>query len=676
MQQIATTIDLLENTGWLGCCLGHEIRMIIFSGSDVKPGLDSWLPGSRNAFVGGVYSAPMSTTTTKHPSPDPRTAISTAFSEAIEKTLGSDFADADPLIRNTANPEMGDFQCNAAMGLAKRVGKPPRDLAQELIDAVELTDIAEMPEIAGPGFINIRLKPETLARALVGMDDVSLGVTSSDDTRPVVVDLCGVNVAKQMHVGHLRSTIIGDALARVLERRGRTVLRENHLGDWGLPIAMVLHRLRENGTDLDALTLTELDAAYRDAQAGAKGDAKGLEAAVTRRCGPHRIAELEDQQSGADEQRKAASETLVALQQGDEELVRDWNKLIDVTMRAVYEALDLLNVSMGPDNNRGESFYKDSLHSVIEYFESNKLCRTDDGALVVDFEDRKRPLLIRKRDGGYLYATSDLAALRHRTQETGAGRCIYVVDARQRDHFRDVFDATRQAGWGRTSDGHDVDLVHVPFGSIMGPDKKPLKTRSGTNLTLASLLDEAIERGTREVRARSENPSAPTHGLDDESIAMIGRDVGIGAVKYADLSNDLVRDYVFDIDRMITFEGDTGPYLQYAHARICSMIHKAGESSIEDASLHLDDPTERQLALVLLRYGSVVEDVARTLEPHRLCGYLHEVADAFNSFYQACPVMRADDDRQRRSRLRISDLTRRVLADGLGLLGIGSPDRM
>ena len=197
MQQIATTIDLLENTGWLGCCLGHEIRMIIFSGSDVKPGLDSWLPGSRNAFVGGVYSAPMSTTTTKHPSPDPRTAISTAFSEAIEKTLGSDFADTDPLIRNTANPEMGDFQCNAAMGLAKRVGKPPRDLAQELIDAVELTDIAEMPEIAGPGFINIRLKPETLARALVGMDDVSL-VTSSDDTRPVVVDPCGVNVAKQM----------------------------------------------------------------------------------------------------------------------------------------------------------------------------------------------------------------------------------------------------------------------------------------------------------------------------------------------------------------------------------------------------------------------------------------------------------------------------------------------
>ena len=618
----------------------------------------------------------MSTMTTKHPSPDPRTAISTAFSEAIEKTLGSDFADADPLIRNTANPEMGDFQCNAAMGLAKRVGRPPRELAQELIDAVELADIAETPEIAGPGFINIRLKPETLATALAGMDDESLGVKTSDDTRPVVVDLCGVNVAKQMHVGHLRSTIIGDALARVLERRGRTVLRENHLGDWGLPIAMVLHRLRDNGTDLDALTLTELDAAYREAQTGAKGDAKGLEAARTRQCGPHRIAELEDQQSGADEQRKAASETLVALQQGDAELVRDWNKLIDVTMRAVYEALDLLNVDMGAENNRGESFYKDSLQSVIDYFESNTLCRTDDGALVVDFKDRKRPLLIRKRDGGYLYSTSDLAALRHRTQETGAGRCIYVVDARQRDHFRDVFDATRQAGWGRTSDGHDVDLVHVPFGSIMGPDKKPLKTRSGTNLTLASLLAEAIERGTREVKARSENPSAPTHGLDDESIAKIGRDVGIGAVKYADLSNDLVRDYVFDMDRMITFEGDTGPYLQYAHARVCSMIHKAGESNIEQASLKLDDPTERQLALVLLKYGSVVEDVARTLEPHRLCGYLHEVADAFNSFYQACPVLKAEDDALKRSRLRISGLTRRVLSDGLGLLGIGSPERM
>lgn len=618
----------------------------------------------------------MSTKTTRQPSQDPRTAISMAFSKAIEKILGSDFAGSDPLIRSTANPDVGDFQCNAAMGLAKRIGKSPRDLAQELIDAVELMDIAEAPEIAGPGFINIRLKPETLATALAGMDDDSLGVKISEDTRPVIVDLCGVNVAKQMHVGHLRSTIIGDALARVLERRGRTVLRENHLGDWGLPIAMVLHRLRDNGTDLDALTLTGLDAAYREAQAGAKGDAKGLEAARTRQCGPHRIAELEEQQFGADEQRKAASETLVALQQGDPELVRDWNKLIDVTMQAVYEALELLDVDMGPDNNRGESFYKDSLQSVIEYFESNKLCRMDDGALVVDFKDRKRPLLIRKRDGGYLYSTSDLAALRHRTQETGAGRCIYVVDARQRDHFRDVFDATRQAGWGHTADGHEVNLVHVPFGSIMGPDKKPLKTRSGTNLTLASLLAEAIERGTREVKARSENPSAPTHGLDDDSIAKIGRDVGIGAVKYADLSNDLVRDYVFDMDRMIAFEGDTGPYLQYAHARISSMIQKAGESDVEQARLQLDDPTERQLALVLLKYGGVVEDVARTLEPHRLCGYLHDLADAFNSFYQACPVLKADNDDLKRSRLKISSLTRRVLGDGLGLLGIGSPDRM
>ena len=590
--------------------------------------------------------------------------------------FGEEFAGSDPLIRNTANPELGDFQCNAAMGLAKRVGQPPRDLAQKLVEVVDLEAIAEDLEIAGPGFINIRLKTDALANALGDMDNEQLGVEASDDPRPIVVDLCGVNVAKQMHVGHLRSTIIGDSLARVLERRGRHVLRENHLGDWGLPIAMVLHTLRTNGTDLDALTLTELDVAYRDAQARARGDAKGLEAARTRHSGPHRVAELEAQQSGAEEARAAASDTLVALQQGDDELVRDWNKLIDVTMQAVYEALDLLNVQMGPDNNRGESFYRDKLQPVIDHFEKASLCREDDGALVVDFEDRERPLLIRKRDGGFLYATSDLAALRHRTRDTGADRCIYVVDARQRDHFKDVFDAARLAGWNRTPDDHDVQLVHVPFGSIMGADKKPLKTRSGTNLTLASLLAEAIERGTREVASRSENPSAPTHGLDADAIGAIGRAVGIGAVKYADLSNDLVRDYVFDMDRMIAFEGDTGPYLQYAHARICSLLEKSGEGDLQSSGMTLDDATERQLALVLLRYGNTVSDVARTLEPHRLCGYLHELAETFSSFYQACPVLKTEDDGIRRSRLRLCDLTRRVLEDGLGLLGIEAPQRM
>ena len=618
----------------------------------------------------------MSASTSASPARDPRTAIGLAFEQAIVASLGDEYAGADPLIRNTANPELGDFQCNAAMGLAKRVGQPPRELAQKLVEVVDLDGLAEPPEIAGPGFINIRLKSEALTSSLIQMDDPELGVEANDDPRPIVIDLCGVNVAKQMHVGHLRSTIIGDALARVLERRGRKVLRENHLGDWGLPIAMVLHTLRANGTDLDTLTLTELDVAYRDAQARARGDAKGLEAARTRHSGPHRIAELEAQQSGADEARAAASDTLVALQQGDEELVQDWNKLIDVTMQAVYEALDLLNVQMGPDNNRGESFYRDKLQPVIDHFEKTSLCRTDDGALVVDFEDRKRPLLIRKRDGGFLYATSDLAALRHRTQETGASRCIYVVDARQRDHFRDVFDAARLAHWDRTPDDHDVQLVHVPFGSIMGPDKKPLKTRSGTNLTLASLLAEAIERGTSEVASRSENPSAPTHGLDAEAIGAIGRAVGIGAVKYADLSNDLVRDYVFDMDRMIAFEGDTGPYLQYAHARICSLLEKAGESDLGSAAIQLGDPSERQLALVLLRYGSTVADVAQSLEPHRLCGFLHELAETFSSFYQACPVLKAPDDQTRRSRLRLCDLARRVLEDGLGLLGIEAPTRM
>ena len=616
----------------------------------------------------------MSATTSTSTPGGPRSAIQAAFSRAITAILGDEFAEADPLIRNTTNPDHGDFQCNAAMGLAKRIGRKPRDLAEDLLQAVDLGDLADPPEIAGPGFINIRLRTDTIAAAVQQMDAPALGVIPSDDPRPIVVDLCGVNVAKQMHVGHLRSTIIGDALARVLERRGRAVVRENHLGDWGLPIAMVLHRLREAGTDLDALTLTELDVAYREAQASARDDAAGLRAANERHAGPHRIAELEAQQSGAEQARSAAADTLVALQQGDDELVRDWNRLIDVTMQAVYDALDLLNVQMGPENNRGESFYRDHLQPVIDHFEKNKLCRTDDGALVVDFEDRERPLLIRKRDGGFLYATSDLAAIHHRTQETGADRCIYVVDARQKDHFRDVFDAARIAQWDRTNDGHEVQLVHVPFGSILGPDKKPLKTRSGTNLTLASLLSEAVERGTREVAARAESPSAPTHGLDDAGIAAIGRAVGIGAVKYADLSSDLVRDYVFDMDRMIAFEGDTGPYLQYAHARICTLLEKAGDLD-PAAPIRLEDNQERQLALVLLRYPGVVADVAASLEPHRLCGYLHELADTFSGFYQACPVLKAEDE-IRQSRLRLCDLTRRVLEDGLGLLGIEAPPRM
>jgi arginyl-tRNA synthetase len=610
---------------------------------------------------------------------DPVATLAAAFRQAMTAALGESFADADPLIRASQNPEFGDFQSNAAMGLAKQVGMKPRELGEKIMAALDAPSLIENAEVAGPGFINIRVRSDALAAMLEAMDEPSgsLGVVPDSDTHTVAIDLCGVNVAKQMHVGHLRSTIIGDALARVFERLGRTVHRENHLGDWGLPIAMVLHQLREAAVDLDALTLDDLDAAYRAAQ---------------KRCEAEPAAE------------EGAKATLVRLQRGDAEVVRDWRKLIDVTMRAVYESFDMLGVKLGPENNRGESFYRDMLADVVDAFTRSGIAEEHEGAIVVRFADRERPLLIRKSDGGYLYATTDLAAIRRRVQTLGADRVIYVVDARQRDHFRDVFDAARLIGWDVTPDAAKAELTHIPFGAVLGADRRPLKTRAGENITLKALLVEAIERGTAEVKRRAEEPGAPTHGLPLRELESIGKAVGIGAIKYADLSSDLVRDYVFSFDRMLAFEGNTGPYMQYAHARVCSIFARAGvdvgegprdrgmegsreQDATADPSVTLSlnpskpiiiiaEPAERRLALALLRYGSVVMEVARSLEPHRLCTYLYELADAYNGFYQQCPVIKAEDDRVRASRLRLCDLVRRVLADGLDLLGIEAPRRM
>ncbi|MEE8153691.1 MAG: arginine--tRNA ligase, partial [Phycisphaerales bacterium] len=560
----------------------------------------------------------------------PVEVLEQAFRNAIAAVLGGEYREVDPGIRPSQNPKFGDYQANFAMGLAKQLETDPRKLAVKVAQAAraDLADIAEPPEIAGPGFINIRLKDEALVRMLAAMDHDSLGVVPDTDQHAVVIDMCSVNVAKQMHVGHLRSTIIGDALGRIFEQLGRTVHRENHLGDWGLPIAMVLHHLREAGTDLDSLALDELDAAYRAAQHDAEDDPSAME---------------------------AAKRTLVKLQQGDKDLVGDWKRLIECTLKALDEALDVLNVKLGRENNRGESSYRDKLPGVVEAFRKANLAKEDAGAIVVAFEGRERPLLIQKSDGGYLYATTDLAAIRVRTHELNADRVIYVVDARQRDHFRDVFDAARLIGWDETPDGITAQLDHIPFGSVLGPDKTPLKTRSGENVTLKSLLDEACQRGADEVRRRAADPKAPTHGLTDDELAHIGRAVGIGAIKYADLSTDLVRDYVFDMNRMITFEGNTGPYLQYAHARICSIFAKADVKPVDvaEATISLTESAERRLALALLKYGGVVVDVARSLEPHRLCTYLYELADTYSTFYEQCPVLKAQTESLRRSRLRL-----------------------
>jgi len=608
----------------------------------------------------------------------PIAAIDAALRRALAAACQVDAATVDPQLRAATNPDFGDFQANGVLALAKQAKRNPREVAAAvsaaLMEDASVAGMLEQAEPAGPGFINLRLAPSALAAMLDAFDTPALGVTASTERHAVVIDLCGVNVAKQLHVGHLRATIIGDTLARVFERLGRKVWRENHLGDWGLPIAMTLSRLRREGADLDRVTLDDLNRAYRAAQETPEDD--------------------------------EARQTLVKLQSGGPELVRDWKKLIDVTMREVFHVADLLGATLGPEHSRGESFFRDRLGAVVDAFVSKGVAAEDDGAIVVRFADRERPLLIRKKDGGFLYATTDLAAVRFRVQELDGSRVVYVVDARQRDHFKDVFDAVRLIGWDVLPDGTRAELTHIGFGTVLGKDRKPLKTRSGENFTLIELLNEAIERGVREVSSRADSPDAPTYGMDVKALAEIGRAVGIAAVKYADLGSDVSRDYIFDLDRMVRFDGDTGPYIQYAHARIAGILRKAGEggatagasgaggaSGAEGANSArgsdsvrgaasarapwlIREPAERQLVLHLLQYPRVLADIARTLEPNRLCNWLHTLGEVFNGFYQSCPVLKPDDAAIRASRLRLCDLTRRALADGMGLLGITAPERM
>ena len=608
------------------------------------------------------------------PACDPATELDARFRAAIHAVAGRD---ADPAIRASGNAKFGDYQMNAAMALAKELGQSPRELADAILKATDLAGIASKCEVAGPGFINITLERAVLESSLASLAASStFGVPPATDPHAVVIDLCGVNVAKQMHVGHLRATIIGDSLARVFERLGRKVWRENHLGDWGLPIAMTLAKLVREKRDFARITLDDLNAAYRGAQKETATD--DLDAAYEFRCGPHRLAELELQYEPARAAMEDAKKTLIRLQSGDAEIVRLWERLIEVTMEQVYEAARTLHCKLGAENNRGESFFRDRLAGVVDAFAKAGVAKSDRGAMVVPFADRERPLLIQKSDGGFLYATTDLAAVRFRTFELDGDLVVYVVDARQRDHFKDVFDAARLVGWSKTKDGTEATLVHLGFGAVLGADKKPLKTRSGENFTLKDLLDEACERGAAEVMRRAADPNAPTHGLAESELRAIGAAVGIAAVKYADLSGDLTKDYVFDLDRMVAFEGDTGPYLQYAHARIASILSKSGEpaDAIARAPFALAEPAERALALHILRYPQMVLDVGRSLETNRVGLYLRTLAELFNAFYQSCPVLKADDASVRLTRLRLCAVARGVLADGLSLYGIVAPDRM
>ncbi|RMH27295.1 MAG: arginine--tRNA ligase [Planctomycetota bacterium] len=619
------------------------------------------------------------------PTRDVESILVERFRHAMRAALGDALpVGADPLIAASRNPSFGDFQSNAAMPLAKALGRPPRQIAQSIVDRLELDDLAEPPTVAGPGFINVRLKAEALAGLLAAMDEPGLGVEPPAEPDTVVVDLCGVNLAKQMHVGHLRATVIGDALARLFERLGHRVVRQNHFGDWGLPIAMVtayVRRLVDRGeADLERLTLDDLDRYYRAAQAECDADRPGLEAARRFGLGPKALAELEAQVAGAEERLADAKRALVALQSGDESILTIWRRIADVTLTECLATCARLGANVTAEHTAGESTYRDELPEIVEDLLARGVARESRGAVIIDLTDMgiAEPLLIRKSDGGFLYATTDLAGIRRRVRDMGGTRLVYAVDARQSLHFRQVFAGAIKAGYAQTAAGADARLEHAAFGTVLGEDGRPFKTRSGENVRLSDLLDEAVRRAGDAVAQK--NPDLP-----EGERAAVAEAVGIGAVKFADLATDRIKDYVFSFDRMLAFEGDTGPYLQYALVRVRSILRKAQEElGVEPASLTgpdappivITEPDERALALALLRFGSTLAGAAESLQPHRLCAYLLSLASAFSGFFQTCPVLRAPDEAARRSRLRLTALTGAVLTAGLETLGVTPLDRM
>ena len=578
---------------------------------------------------------------------DLQTAIEERFRAALAKAFGDEHRDTDPLVRPSTDARFGDYQANVAMSLAKALKQKPRDVAERILAALDAQDLFERVEIAGPGFVNMTVSASALAERIAAMlADERLGMSRTDAPKKVVVDYSGPNVAKEMHVGHLRSTCIGDAIARVLRFIGHDVIGQNHLGDWGTQFGMLIQHLTETG-GIERREIADLNAFYQEAKRRFDEDPDFADRARLR---------------------------VVALQRGDEATLAAWRELVALSKRyfdTLYERLDIDRTLL---EYRGESAYNDDLDAVIEELDEAGLLEESEGALVVfpdGFKGRDGeplPMIVRKRDAGYLYATTDLAAARYRLRVLGAQWIIYVTDARQAQHFAMVFQTLRQAGWADES----VRLDHVPFGTILGPDRKPFKTREGGVVRLGDVIDEAEERAYAIVHSKS--PDRP----EDEK-RRIAHVIGVGALKYADLSSERIRDYVFDWDRMLALEGNTAPYLQNAYVRIRSMFRKAGEEGIDaagPAEIVIEEDAERALALELVRFPQVVRAVGESLEPHRLCNYLYELASAFHRFYERCPVLSAPDVRLRDSRLRLADVTARTLRVGLGLLGIGTVEQM
>ena len=563
----------------------------------------------------------------------------------------------DPQLAPASKPEFGDFQANGALPLAKPLGQPPRQIAAaivaELVADPAFTELCLEPAIAGPGFINLTLRPERLTTEVASrLGDARLGVTPGAGGLPVVVDFSSPNIAKEMHVGHLRSTIIGDCLARVLAFRGHPVLRLNHVGDWGTQFGMLITHLKQVAPEAletaDAVDLGDLVAFYR--QAKARFDEDGAFQSTSR-------------------------EEVVKLQGGDPTSLKAWGLLCDQSRREFQIIYDRLDIQL---NERGESFYNPQLQAVVDDLRAAGLLVVDDGAGCVFLEGvsgkdgQPLPLIVQKSDGGFNYATTDLAAIRYRLAAApggdGAGRVIYVTDAGQASHFAAVFQVARRAGWVQP----EVQLQHVPFGLVQGDDGKKLKTRSGDTVRLKDLLDEAVERAEADLRRRLADEDRDE---DEAFIEHVATTVGIAAVKYADLSTNRITNYQFSFDRMLALSGNTAPYLLYAVVRIAGIARKGGDLGGGAEALTFNEPQEWALIRELLKLDAVLAEVEEELLPNRLCSYLFELSQVFNRFYDQVPVLKADEP-ARSSRLALCRLTADTLKLGLELLGIPTLERM
>jgi arginyl-tRNA synthetase (EC 6.1.1.19) len=551
------------------------------------------------------------------------------------------------LVRQSAKVQFGDYQANGIMGVAKKLKTNPRAFAEQVLEKLDLTDLADKVEIAGPGFINVFLKNAWLAQEQKSLrKSERLDVVTVSEPQTVVVDYSAPNLAKEMHVGHLRSTVIGDAVVRTLEFLGHKVVRQNHVGDWGTQFGMLLaymERLRAESSEI-SMALSDLETFYREAK----------------KC-------FDDDEAFS----VRARELVVKLQSGDEECKALWQDFINISLEHCEETYQMLGVSLERKNVMPESAYNDDLQNVINDLDAKGLIKEDQGAKCVFLEEFANkdgeitPIIVQKTGGGFLYSTTDLAAVRYRQNVLKADRALYFVDARQSLHFEQIFTLSRKAGFADDS----ISLEHMPFGTVMGSDGKPFKTRSGGVAKLSALLEEAQERAYKLVA--SKNPD-----MAEDELRNIGRVVGVASVKYADLSKNRTSDYVFNWDTMLSFEGNTAPYLQYAYSRVASIVRNA---DIDAAALQGDisviEDQERALAVKLVQFEEAIQQVGNDGMPHFLCAYLYELAGTFMSFYEACPILKADEE-VKNSRLQLALNTASTLKLGLSLLGIETLERM